>query len=105
MKKGKNSAAERKEPIVVEPDDEIKDVNIEPNFGLFNVFSGMNNLGGFSEVKSYSSYTEYKDGKLVKKDEKGLHYVNDNGKEFIRVIKGMPNGNREEIVNNQRRIK
>ena len=76
MKKGKSC------PIVEEPDDEIENK-------YFGLFSGNNFFGSISsEVKTFSTYTEYRNGKMVKKEEKGVHYYNNNGKEFMKIIKG-----------------
>jgi hypothetical protein len=59
----KKDSSDRSEPIVVEPDDDIFSNK------FFGGLSGMiNNFGGgYSEVKSYTSYTKFKNGKLVKK--------------------------------------
>jgi len=61
-------------------------VNLEKNLGT----------NGYTEVKKYSSFVEYKDGKIVKKDEKGVHLKNENGKGFLRVIGDTPEGRKEE---------
>jgi len=120
MKKGDKTT-----PVVTEPDDEINVYNpthnLAFNFGLFgqnrffnkltqditNFHNNFNqqfainfenlekNNFHFQEVKSYSSHIEYKDGKIVKKDEKGVHYVNNNGKGFIKKIESTPDGKNE----------
>lgn len=119
MEKGRTLPRKKPEPIVVEPDDELvenqRDMFVSPFMGVRDIFSDrffgrlmgdvtdfqsqFKNLEeelsrrdnkGYCEVKSYSSYVEYKDGKVVKKDEKGYHYKNDNGKGFMKVLKGGP---------------
>jgi len=110
--------------IVSEPDDEKlsvynPDLSVFGGPGFFSKFSEditnfhnrfhqqfeehFENLGkniqnqkhGFHEVKSFSSHIEYKDGKVVKKNEKGIHYVNDNGKGFVKTIQKTPDGTNE----------
>jgi len=107
MKRSDGTFANHQGPIVSEPDEEDLSIqNTDFGFGLFSNFTNFHkrfekyfeNLekniqsgnGGFQEVRSYSSYVEYKDGKIVKKDEKGVHYFNDNGKGFIKRIQGSP---------------
>ena len=113
--------ATKREPIVEEPDDFRRDIN--DNFGrsligndffgrifgdvFFRDFGNLENSGGYSEVKTYSSYMEYKDGKVVKNEERGEHYLSDNGKGFYRTMRRMPDGNvvkEERSLDSVRRI-
>lgn len=108
MEKGESLPKKRPEPIVVEPDDQLVESD-RFHVPFEGIFRGDDFFGkflgdipdfqkkGYYEVKSYSSYKEYKDGKLVKSDEKGYHYKNDNGKGFMKMINGTPEGKNEEI--------
>lgn len=108
MERGESLPKKRPEPIVVEPDDQLVESDrFHVPFG--GIFRGNDFFGkffddipdfqknGYYEVKSYSSYKEYKDGKVVKSDEKGYHYKSDNGKGFIKTINGTPEGKNEKI--------
>lgn len=122
MKRSSSSTTKRPNPIVVEPDDEISSptglmrsddfwspFRRDDIFGNFsreitdfhkkfeNLEKQFNNRKeGSTEVRQFSSYIEYKDGKVIKKDEKGIHFKNDNGKGFYKTIKMNPDGNKVE---------
>jgi len=92
-----------KEPIVEEPDDSavmMRPDDIFGNFGfgffgnfLEREFKNWENLdGGYREVRTYSSFKQYENGKIVKQKEDGAHYVNDNGTGFVKTMKRMPDG-------------
>ncbi len=91
-------------PIVEEPDDdEISQRwfpfgNVFRDFGSFGQFQDkIGNLDGFySEVRSFSSVVEYKDGKKVKDEKNAYHYIDDNGKKSVKILK-TPDGLVEDI--------
>jgi len=109
MKKGSSV------PIVEEPDEVVGgSLFSADNFfgGIFgditNFQEKMKGVGGFTQVRSFSTYREYDNGKLVRDDSKGYEVVSDNGKGFMRVIKGGSDGlveERREFGGDLRRIK